>query len=145
MFPFGAQSPVTRPNWRVAVLPYIEQTTLYNNLNFTDISSSFQSKDDAQILNGYGPNLVALSGRVVPVFHCPTSPLGTTADGPTPLMNNFEMGQTHDYVGIMGATPDPASRTTVCSAPTMFGGIFCNNGMLVPNETQWRSLPFATG
>jgi hypothetical protein len=134
-FPFGAQSPVTRPNWRVAVLPYIEQTVLYNNLDING-SSSFQSQDDAATLPGYtGPN-VALADRVVPVFHCPTSPLGTKADGPVPLMNNNNRGQTHDYVGIMGATPDPAGHTSFCSAPTMFGGIFCNNGMLVPNEAQ---------
>jgi hypothetical protein len=35
---------------------------------------------------------------------------------------------------MMGASPDPAGRTTVCSAQTGYGGIYCNNGLLVPNE-----------
>ncbi len=133
-FPVGAQSPVTRPNWRVALLPFIEQRPLYNALNVT--GGSFQSQDDAGTLPGYtGPNAV-LSGLVIPLFICPSSPLEATADGPAPLMNNHNFGLTHDYVGIMGATPDPAGRATVCSAVTTFGGIFCNNGMLVPNEAQ---------
>jgi len=134
-FPIGAQSPVTRPNWRVAILPYIEQKNLYNTLDVNG-SSSFQSQDDGGTLPGYtGPNVI-LAGRVIPLFQCPSTTLSGTADGPVPLMNNNNRGQTHDYVGIMGATPDPAGRTSFCSAPTMFGGIFCNNGMLVPNEAQ---------
>jgi prepilin-type N-terminal cleavage/methylation domain-containing protein len=133
-FPIGAQSPVTRPNWRVALLPHIEQRNLFNKLDVN--SGNFQSQDDAGTLPGYtGPNAI-LSGLVIPLFNCPSSALEATADSPIPLMNNRNFGQTHDYVGIMGATPDPGGRTTVCSAATTFGGIFCNNGMLVPNEAQ---------
>jgi hypothetical protein len=37
-----------------------------------------------------------------------------------------------DYVGIAGAFPDPASRTTVCTAGS--DGMICNTGLLVANE-----------
>jgi hypothetical protein len=31
-FPIGAQVPGRRPNWRVAILPYLEQSGIYNIL-----------------------------------------------------------------------------------------------------------------
>src|SRR5579871_1301788 len=53
-FPIGAQSPVTRPNWRVALLPFIEQRNLYNTLDVN--GGNFQSQDYGGTLPGYtGP------------------------------------------------------------------------------------------
>ena len=38
----------------------------------------------------------------------------------------------HDYVGIAGATPDPAGRTGCCKQGDY--GIVCNNGLFLVNE-----------
>ena len=66
----------------------------------------------------------------MPGWNCPSSPLSTNASGQSPTFNNAERGQTHDYVGISGATWDQSTR---CSVQTGYGGIFCENGMLAMN------------
>lgn len=128
-FPIGQRESKTFPNWRIGVLPYIDQAPLYNNLNF---SQSFMSGCSAS--SGYGfaqttPGNPVLKNLVLAVFRCPSSALDPTAD----VGCNFDRAQVHDYVGISGATPDPAARTTVCSQDTGYG-TYCNNGLLVPNE-----------
>ncbi len=137
-FPIGEQSPVFRMNWRFSILPYIDQANMYNRcdtgyLNTTPAGvGGFASAGGSGYGVGTGGN-AALRSWYVPGFQCPSSALGTNTNaGPT--KNNSELLQTHDYVGISGATPDPAGRTTVCSAATGYGGIYCNNGFLAPND-----------
>ena len=128
-FPIGQRESKTYPNWRIGVLPYLDQAPLYNALNF---SQSFMSGCTAT--SGFGfaqttPGNPILKNLVLPVFKCPSSALDPTAD----VGCNFDRAQVHDYVGISGATPDPAARTNVCSQDTGYG-TYCNNGLLVPNE-----------
>lgn len=137
-FPIGEQSPVFRMNWRFAILPYLEQNAIYaqcdTGYQFTTPAGvgGFASAGGSGYGVGTGGN-ARLKGWFVPGFNCPSSALGTNSNaGPT--KNNSELLQTHDYVGISGATPDPAGRTTVCSAQTGYGGIYCNNGFLAPND-----------
>mgnify|MGYP006197639403 CR=1 FL=1 len=40
-----------------------------------------------------------------------------------------------DYVGMMGAVWDNTFPRIGCSNQTGYGGIYCNNGLLVPNES----------
>lgn len=77
-----------------------------------------------------------LAGLVVTGWNCPSSPHSTNASGQTPTYNNRSEGQTHDYVGIAGSTPDPGGRGTgVCSGViTKYGGdIYCQNGVFFPD------------
>jgi prepilin-type N-terminal cleavage/methylation domain-containing protein/prepilin-type processing-associated H-X9-DG protein len=122
MFPPGAQWPL-RLNWRVSILPYLEQENLYGKLDI----------DGGQWTSPYSGNNVILQGLTVDVYACPSSSLGTNSnDGPT--KNNSGLGQTHHYVGIMGSTPDPAGRTNLQSASN-YGGIYTSNGTLLCNES----------
>lgn len=136
--PFGARTPISAPNWRIAILPYLEQMPLYETI---DVSSSatvggFSSKREDNGSYGYGSGANAvLANLTLEGWNCPSSSNSKNASGQSPTYNNAEKGQTHDYVGISGAAPDPAGRTGVCSAATGYGGVFCQNGMLFPNRT----------
>ncbi|WP_166831916.1 DUF1559 domain-containing protein [Thalassoroseus pseudoceratinae] len=142
-FPIGGQALYTRPNWRIALLAYMEQTAIANQidtacLEVTDswgagAAGGFASYNGSGSGGyGVGANSV-LKGYAAPAYNCPSSELGTNAN--TAGLNNYDHGQTHDYVGIMGSTPDPGGRSGVCSSQKQYGGIFCNNGMLVPYQT----------
>ena len=134
-FPVGVMSPNYKPNWRVFLFPYLDQGAVYNQLDFSVNANigAFSSRNTAGTFGyGTGANSV-LKSLFVPVYNCPSGTLGTRNISTAPSNNNLDGGQTADYVGIMGATPDPAGRTTgTCSGITGYGGIFCNNGMLVP-------------
>ena len=120
-FPVGIQNGVTAANWRVMILPYIDQAPLYNKLNFNvSAGASFAG-------NGYGNNTI-LASLMVPVYKCPSSTLSSNA----PVTNNTSLGQTHDYEGIMGANPDPAGRSVGSSSN--YGGFYTNNGLLLVNQ-----------
>lgn len=120
-FPIGMQSGVSRPNWRVPIFAFLDQGPLYKKL---DLGQSFLGTALAV------PNTV-LSNLEIPIYKCPSSLLNHT---PTDA-NNTAGTMAPDYVGIMGAWPDPAGRTTVGSASN-YGGVYASNGMLVGNEVR---------
>lgn len=136
-FPIGEQTPAFRMNWRFPLMPYLDQAPIFNqcDTSYANVVANvggFASMGGSGYGVGTGANAV-LKGYKAPGYNCPSSPLGTNSNsGPT--KNNPELLQTHDYVGISGATPDPAGRTTVCSPQTGYGGIYCNNGFLAPND-----------
>ncbi len=135
-FPMGTRYPISAPNWRVGILPYLDQAALYNNVDINSQATigGFSSKREDSGSYGYGTGRNAvLKGLAVPNWNCPSSPNSKNASGQSPTYNNAELGQTMDYVGIAGATPDPGGNTGVCSGTTGYGGIFCENGMLFPN------------
>ena len=117
-FPMGTRYPTSAPNWRIAILPFLDQAPLYNQLNF---AGSFNA--------GYTNNTV-LTSLFVAAYKCPSSTLPSNS---TSFSGNSGAGMLHDYVGISGATPDPAARTSECSPEHRYGGITCINGMLSPN------------
>jgi len=136
-FPHGSRFPIGAPNWRVGILPFMEQGALYDQV---DISSQaniggFSSKRDGNASYGYGTGRNAVfKGLVVPGWVCPSNQFSPTARSGLTTYQNEDNGQIHDYVGIAGAYPDPAGRANVCGAgPNNYGGVFCENGMLFPN------------
>ncbi len=138
IFPHGSRYPYGAPNWRVMLLPFMEQGPLYERLDVNTQSSvgGFTSqREDGSTWTGYGTGRNAvLAGLVVPGWNCPSSMFSATAQNQGGIyFNNLEKGQTHDYVGIAGATPDPSGRSGVCSAVCSYGSIHCQNGMLYPN------------
>lgn len=139
-FPIGEQSPVWRSNWRAPILPYLDQAPAYNQMNFSIGSSTIgfasQGSSGYGFGTGAGTNEILKTLRV-PVYNCPSSPHSNAANGSANVVNNSELGQTMDYVGIAGATPDPSGATNFCSAVSAgYGlGTYCNNGLLVPNES----------
>ncbi len=112
-------------NWRLSVLPFLEQSNTFNAVSFSsDLCSQCAAASQYGLFSG--PNAF-LRGVVFPMYSCPSS----STDRTEPGQCNFERSQIPDYIGVMGATPDPAGRTGVCSAQTAYG-ILCGNGMLQP-------------
>ncbi|QDU06953.1 DUF1559 domain-containing protein [Gimesia aquarii] len=140
-FPIGEQSPVWRANWRAPILPYLDQAPAYNQMNFSIGTSTIGFASAGSSGYGYGTGAGTneiLKTLRVPVYNCPSSPHSNAANDSANVKNNSELGQTMDYVGIAGATPDPSgATTTVCSAASAgYGaGQFCSNGLLVPNDS----------
>ncbi|NLX96089.1 MAG: DUF1559 domain-containing protein [Rhodopirellula sp.] len=133
-FPIGSQlnnSQSRACNWRVGILPYIEQGSVYDLISFT--SGNFWAH------SGMVGNPVLYTARI-DGFVCPSSPHGATNVGDLDLSDDSTgslVSMVVDYVGISGATPDPIGRTNVCTGPVCNGGSSnCNNGMLVPDASK---------
>lgn len=115
-FPTGHRNSVSAANWRIEILPFMEQNTLYDRLNKDDVYNS--------------PDLVNLK---LPAWWCPSNPLPETQPQSwvTWWTNNNHM--VPGYQGIMGAYPDPTGASS--SSASNYGGWWCNNGMLLWNDS----------
>lgn len=124
--PFGKQASASGfgSSWMVYMLPFIEQKVLYDKWLFTGNSGVFLKE-----------NMLALSGLVIPVYACPSSPLPTqwavqTYINGTDTTNRMAV----HYVGISGAINGlisgyTESRTVQVDRSGIVGG----SGILVPN------------
>lgn len=127
-FPMGQRGPTTQPNWKVGILPYLDQAPLFTKLGFGS-SDSFWA-------GASGANTV-LRGVKVTIYNCPSSPLPDDDS-----VSQYTSGQTMqimDYIGIAGAYPDPNNRvcTSVGQSGTSastYGGYWSNAGLLLMNE-----------
>ena len=124
-FPIGSRGPSYAVNWRGSLLPFLDQATVYN------LASPF-----APGTGGY----TALRNLLIPVYKCPSSALDEFAYNPGGETNNNNGPfQLMDYVGIMGAYPDPAGRAAVCTpaaaSPYPSYGTYCINGILTYNKS----------
>jgi len=138
-FPLGSyggsstgEAPSLVPNWRLHIFPGLEQTALYNRMDFTSATRTFSGSSSAS-------NSAILSGHVIPVYVCPSSPLppnGTVVAGSNTTHNTYKI-QVPMYVGVAGASIGTAAQFP---AGTVVGfvngyGIYTNNGML-----QWNAI-----
>ncbi len=114
--PFGQSGGVGGANWRIRVLPYMEQQTVYDNINLADVYNS-----------------VALNNLVLPVWKCASLAVSETqpTEWVTWWANNNH--QVPSYIGIMGAYPDPNGNAANIY-PSNYGGQWSKNGMLLANE-----------
>ncbi|MDD3586509.1 MAG: DUF1559 domain-containing protein [Thermoguttaceae bacterium] len=115
-------------NWRLAILPFAENSAMWDNVDWTKSLSYAASAMPSTTAKNY--TVFAL--KSIPMFDCPSdeqapweSPVADTQTTNCP-------GQLPDYVGIAGASPDPAGRTDV-SALLVYGYV-ANSGMLCQNE-----------
>ncbi len=124
-FPLSTAGAVSKPNWRVFILPFLDQAPLYNQLDMTN----------GNFLGNSYAGVGALSRHVVDVYNCPSGRLPTNNNTPPPgsAYNNPLFGQCIRYVGISGATPDPSvpPNASMCGAGS-YGSIYCRNGTIVP-------------
>ncbi len=127
--PTGGNDPHnTGTNWRTFILPFMDQATIYNQLNFN--GGNFSARAPGAGCCYFNSGNQVLAGVIVPIYKCPSSPLD--ALGSPPGMQTVN-GQLHDYIGIAGATPDPAGRTSG-HCVSFAHGVACNTGGLLYNE-----------
>ncbi|MDP1795964.1 MAG: DUF1559 domain-containing protein [Planctomycetaceae bacterium] len=114
-------------NWRVGILPYLDQSTVFNKLLFTGNAPDFNAWGGT-----YGPNAV-FRGLLIPGYNCPSSTLPRNST--LGVMNNFDNGQTMDYIGISGGVDELApnrwdpSGLGLCT-DIVYSGRMCHNGLL---------------
>ena len=139
MFPRGISGPLDTAtaanwkaegshNWRVKILPFMEQQSIYSALDFRDRfnSGSISTTSKNYILRNF----------VLNTYHCPSNPEEPLSNL-TGLVNGTDAGNTTplqliNYVGIAGAYTDPAGRTDVYY--TTWWGHIANTGMMLLNE-----------
>ncbi|MBX3440998.1 MAG: DUF1559 domain-containing protein [Planctomyces sp.] len=105
-----------RHNWRVAILPMLDQGPAYNSLDF--VTSSFMG-------NETNANTPILRGWSVPAFVCPSSPLETNPNYGGWNPNRY---QGHHYAAVGGAFNAGVGN---CLS---FYGVMCDNGPLMINK-----------
>ncbi len=112
----------TGTNWKASILPFLEENQLSESLNWETGMFAW---------DWYGNEV--LKGLVISGYDCPSSrydPLDTVDRGANVTSARPEEGQKHEYVGISGAYPDPANRTSMCTSDAY--GWYCSNGLLPP-------------
>jgi prepilin-type processing-associated H-X9-DG protein len=107
------------PSWAIQILPYVEQQTMYDRLNFTS-PIAFRAQG--------GPNMMVLSYFAPSVLVCPSNLM--------PPLTNVYLGVPHmmqsQYVAIAGADIDPShSPPRVVGNPMGFGVVAFNGVMFV--------------
>jgi prepilin-type N-terminal cleavage/methylation domain-containing protein/prepilin-type processing-associated H-X9-DG protein len=124
-FPYGQVPGVNAGNWRVEIFPYMELDNLFRALPTITAANGKPAKDVYNTI---------LSNIVLSVWKCPSSALSETqpTDWVTWWTNHNH--QVPSYQGVMGAFPNPTGATSGYSASN-YGGFWCNNGMLMWNET----------
>ena len=131
-FPLG-NYPNFHGNWRVSILPQLDQSAVFNQLNFNGPAGDFSG----WLPDGpnFGDNTV-LAKLMIPTFACPSSTLPRNSN--LGLMLNYAHAQTHDYVGITGGADETAAEDENRWDPAKMGqctdlvyaGRHCHNGML---------------
>ncbi len=107
-------------NWRVSVLPMLEQGPLFNKLDFTTGIEDFRGTSGTTSIT----NKAILSGLKIPTFMCPSSTIDPNAN---PGWNSNRY-QYHHYVGINGAVNAGFGN---CNG---FYGYACDNGPFLYNR-----------
>ena len=121
-FPFGQRYACGGPNWRVAILPYLDQAPVYKKLNW-NANINFLG-------NGYNNGAQVFQGLLIPVYKCPSSPMDPFANPNS--WSNPQRGMTHDYIAISGS--NHPNQQSLCGN-TDYGGRVCRNGLMMANLT----------
>jgi prepilin-type N-terminal cleavage/methylation domain-containing protein len=116
-FPTGQGAGVGAAGWRVQILPYMEQDAVYQQVNPFDVFNS-----------------AVLQNLKLSVWVCPSSNLDPVPNPVPSWYSGSVKQQVPAYIGIMGAYPDPAGRTTGTIYASNYGGWWSNTGMLLANE-----------
>ncbi|HCS50903.1 DUF1559 domain-containing protein [Rubinisphaera sp.] len=109
----------------VHLLPFVEFGNVYDGLDFNPASSFYFGS------NNSAPNQPSLSGTMVPVYTCPSSPMpdrvNQSCTGCT--FPNSTL-QTASYVMIRGADDHPSTDNTAFRGPVSKGGMFFHNSKI---------------
>ena len=115
-FPLGQDNSVAKANWRILILPFLEQGNVYSKVSLTNIQPDLN-----------------LQNLVLTVWKCPSMTVPDTQPQSWVTWWTNYNHQVPSYIGINGAYPDPAGRAGQSFASN-YGGQWCGNGMLLSNE-----------
>lgn len=113
---------VYRINWRVSVLPFMDESNAYDKLDFGE---SFQG-------NGVSTNTQVLGGHKVESMICPSNtvnPFTNNAYG-----TNGQRMQYANYLAIAGAVDTSFPNNAPSGKCNSYYGWHCNNGPMLINE-----------
>lgn len=109
-FPYGGSARYWNPtgetafNWRVMILPYLDQASLYNQM-----SPFFGSYDDTTMAT-----LTNFHEQIIPVYQCPSEPEGGVRSGLTTDFDNGLGQVTTAAVSSYNGSSGPTSSTVTC-------------------------------
>ncbi len=113
---------VHRINWRISILPFLEQSNVYNQLDF-----NLTFRGDTVTTNS-----AILGGKVFAMMICPSSvvdPLTNNAYGA-----NGQKMQYATYLGIGGAVDTTVANNAADGRCNSYYGWHCNNGTMIIND-----------
>jgi prepilin-type processing-associated H-X9-DG protein len=125
-FPVGAPNGNANANWRVHLLPFMDQQSVYDQLN---LAQTFNGQDTSST----SVNRTVLTKLMFSVYHCPTTTLDPFPSDVSSNTQNKWPNQVPTYVGIAGAGDDPAGRTlgfTCTNTGSNVAGVFAGTGLL---------------
>ena len=129
-FPIGHEGAgIQIGNWRVSIMPNMEQGPLYDQLPTANVSYGGKTFPRKDVYNS-----TPLRNLKVPIWQCPSSALPEFQPASwTTWWTNYQH-MVPGYQGIMGAYPDPATPSARYSTSN-YGGWWTNNGMLLWNQS----------
>jgi len=133
-FPMGAGNPTgcsgyySFANWKYSILGYMEQTAI--------LATSIAGLDWRTAVTAPTASTRLWEALRVPAYHCPSTTMKPTVTSSQCAASGCLESESQDFVGIMGANPDPAGRGfgTARTALTYYGWLF-NTGMLLSYQT----------
>lgn len=118
----------------VAILPYLEESTLYNKWTFVGAQGGRTNYAPATTVAAFG-------NKVISAYQCPSSTLESLSrDAVSPRFS------ASSYTGISGAptASDPISTTVGARCIQGLYGVVCSNGAMPPNSST-RTRDFTDG
>lgn len=107
----------------VGLLPFVEQSNLYNELSDA-AEGGIGATTEASNVNG-----AIFDGQRIAVFSCPSSPMKALTDAQASAPTGVMMP---NYVGISGAATLNGTNPNPDADPT-YNGVMASSGILVPN------------
>jgi len=128
-FPYGhLGAGVQVGNWRVEIFPYMEQDNLYKAL-----PTATATLAGANLVYRDVYNTAVLTNVIIPTWRCPSLALPDLQPQSWVTWWTNHTQQVPCYQGIMGAYPAPDGSASYSTSN--YGGYWCNNGMLLWNQT----------
>jgi prepilin-type N-terminal cleavage/methylation domain-containing protein len=123
-------------NWRVQILPFMEQSALYNSVDFSG-NYSFGGSTPGHYA-AFRAGAEEFAGRTINGFVCPSSPMDPND---TSVINNPQRAQVHHYVGVSGSLGVGRGSDVA----TDYGSIVRGNGVMgVNRHSKMRDLTDGT-
>jgi prepilin-type N-terminal cleavage/methylation domain-containing protein len=123
-------------NWSVYIMPFIEQTGIYNRLTFN--GDSGWTDNPSQVGSSAVNNVTLSAGAVIPVYRCPSDPHPPLIGNGSNVPGNIQVTR-NSYVSISGAVDRldagavfRESRNTDSSSWSYDFGITAWGGIIVP-------------